>query len=717
MSGVRNSANGNVLNPNEAPHSIPLVETDDLQVHFPLRRGWRRPNRFVHAVDDISIAVQAGSTYAIVGESGSGKTTLARTILGLYRPTAGCVRYRGEDISGLRGEQLLRYRQNVQSVFQNPWSSLNPRWKVGSIIADPLAAQKIGSRPARAARVAELLDLVGLPAAFASHYPHELSGGQRQRVAIARALAPEPELLILDEPVSSLDVSIAAQIMNLLLRLQDELSLTYLLIAHDLGVVAYMAHWIGVMYLGQIVEEGGVEQLFRAALDGKSHPYTSALFAAAPGAETLARSHNERAAGEIPSPVFPPSGCRFHTRCPFAAEPCRLVPPEHRALEVGTRAACHIFDPAMPEVSRGPSAIREKPLGPTRREAGVRGEPLLEVVDLVTTISTPEGRLPAVDGATFSIGEGETVGLVGESGSGKSMTAQSIMRVLPRAANIDGGEVRFLGVDLLKLPEEQMRRQIRGKRIAMILQDPLTSLNPVFTIGTQLNEAIKLNSDRSREMRIPFGIELLENVHIPDAKERLRSYPHQLSGGMRQRVVGAMALAGSPSLLIADEPTTSLDATVQGQFLDLLTELQGATGMSILFITHDLSLIAEFCERVVVMYAGRVVETGSAETVHTDPAHPYTRGLIASIPVISAEPRSRLQAIPGQPPSILELAKGCRFAPRCESAMDVCWQQSPALFHAGDAHHAACWLLDEEHSPTREQEDRIPTQENDSGNN
>jgi peptide/nickel transport system ATP-binding protein len=326
--------------------------------------------------------------------------------------------------------------------------------------------------------------------------------------------------------------------------------------------------------------------------------------------------------------------------------------------------------------------------------------PLLEVEGLKTHFFTEDGVTRAVDGVSFAIGPGETLGIVGESGCGKSVAALSVLRLLPdRLGRTVAGSVRFDGVDLLALSEAQMR-DIRGNRIAMIFQEPMTSLNPVLTIGHQIAEALRVHTGVNRRQARERARQMLEIVRIPDAQSRLDDYPHQFSGGMRQRVMIAMALACAPKLLIADEPTTALDVTIQAQVLKLILELKEKTGAAVILITHDLGVVAETCQRVVVMYAGRKVEEASVLELFDRPAHPYTRGLLASIARGRAGARvKRLQEIPGMVPSLKEPIAGCAFAPRCRHAMDRCHREAPALQDVGSSdggpHLAACFVARE----------------------
>jgi oligopeptide/dipeptide ABC transporter ATP-binding protein len=317
------------------------------------------------------------------------------------------------------------------------------------------------------------------------------------------------------------------------------------------------------------------------------------------------------------------------------------------------------------------------------------GEPLLRVEDLQTYFYTRTGVVKAVDGITFDLHPGETLGIVGESGSGKSMTAWSILGLVPQpAGKIVGGKIIFKGQNLLEASEAEMRA-IRGSGISMVMQDPLTSLNPVFTIGSQVIESLRMENKGSMAKLKTMAAELLAKVSIPSPETRLTAYPHEMSGGMRQRVVGAIAISRFPSVLIADEPTTSLDATVQLQYLKLLKEIQENTGAAIIFITHDLGIVANMCDRVGVMYAGKFVEQAPVQPLFDNPAHPYTEALMRSVPDLEVDV-DHLPSIDGQPPSPDDLPPGCAFAPRCEHAFDKC-EVYPDIFKIGENHTAACW--------------------------
>ncbi|MCB9148478.1 MAG: ABC transporter ATP-binding protein [Caldilineaceae bacterium] len=317
---------------------------------------------------------------------------------------------------------------------------------------------------------------------------------------------------------------------------------------------------------------------------------------------------------------------------------------------------------------------------------------LLEVKNLKTQFFTQDGVVHAVNGISYIVNEGETVAIVGESGSGKSVGVMSLIRLIPQPpGKIVDGEVWFDGQDLLKLSEDELRR-VRGNRIAMIFQDPMTSLNPVLTIGRQITEALELHLNMSREQSRKRAVELLELVGIPGAASRLDDYPHQFSGGMRQRVMIAMGLSCNPQLLIADEPTTALDVTIQAQIVDLVNRLKDELGMAIIWITHDLGVVAGMAQRVIVMYSGFIVEEAHVDEIYAQPRHPYTLGLLRSIPRLDLGRQKRLVPIEGLPPDLLEAPSHCPFAPRCSFAVDKCWEANPPLEPVGPNHKAACWV-------------------------
>lgn len=317
-------------------------------------------------------------------------------------------------------------------------------------------------------------------------------------------------------------------------------------------------------------------------------------------------------------------------------------------------------------------------------------QPLLQVQNLSTSFFTPDGEVKAVDGVSFAIHPGETLGIVGESGCGKSITSLSIMRLLSNPGRIVGGEILLRGENLLTKSEQEMRR-LRGKEISMIFQEPMTSLNPVFTVGEQIAEALRIHEGLDRSRAMERATEMVRRVGIPSPERRVQQYPFELSGGMRQRVMIAIALACNPALLIADEPTTALDVTIQAQILDLMKGLQRDFGLTIMLITHDLGVVAETCDKVAVMYAGKIVEYADVKTLFREPKHPYTRGLLNSLPLLVGE-QEELNVIPGTVPNPLEVPGGCRFAPRCPHASALCQQEEPNLTPLSDENTVRCWM-------------------------
>ncbi len=316
--------------------------------------------------------------------------------------------------------------------------------------------------------------------------------------------------------------------------------------------------------------------------------------------------------------------------------------------------------------------------------------PLLQVKNLCTSFNVDAGEIRAVNGISFNLDKGKVLGIVGESGSGKSVTAYSIMRILVEPGKIVGGEILFNGEDIVKYSKKQMR-EFRGKRVSIIFQDPMTSLNPTFTIGNQLREAILLHTDRNRAEANARALEMLQLVGVNEPEKRLKQYPHELSGGMRQRVMIAMALACEPDILIADEPTTALDVTIQAQILELMKDLQKKMGMAIIMITHDLGVIADMCDEIIVMYAGRVCERGTVDEIFYNPRHEYTKGLLRSIPTLNGG-HDKLIPIAGSPVDLTNLPKGCAFASRCDRCMKICLTEQPEEVRVNDSHIASCWM-------------------------
>lgn len=577
----------------------------------------------VTPVDGVSLSIDAGERFVLLGESGSGKSMTALAIMRLLplggRIISGDVQFNGESLPLLpeSGMRHLRGR-GMAMIFQEPQTSLNPVMTIGEQIAEALPAGL--SRSTQQSEVIRLLDEVGIPspATRLHSYPFELSGGQKQRAMIAQALAGQPKLLIADEPTTALDVTLQAQILELIRRLAEERGMGLLMITHDLGVARHMADKIGVMYAGQLVEtlpvakEKGLEQAF--------HPYTLKLMDAVPD---LSRAGTRLAAipGRVPPLDQPFQGCRFVDRCEHAFSPCAGTPPEWTSLEAGHEVRCHL--------TRVPAAERRATIDMTHAAVPVPGkEIVLNVRDLAVTFTQRTGELfgkqhiRAVDGIDFDLARGETLALVGESGCGKTTAVKAILGLTPIAR----GEVMLDGQRVSGLSERQFKPH--RKLAQIVFQDPYSSLNPRMRVGDILVEgmmALGIGDASSHETSVAA---LLEKVGLaPDAVNR---YPHEFSGGQRQRIAIARALAVKPRVLVCDEPTSALDVSVQAQILNLLADLQRDEGLSMLFITHNLAAVGYLAHRVAVMKEGKIIETGATRDILTQPQHPYTQGLLAA---------------------------------------------------------------------------------------
>jgi peptide/nickel transport system ATP-binding protein len=665
----------------------PIVEVQELTLEFATYRG------AVRALDRVSLTVGAGEIVGLVGESGSGKSVTAMSVMRLLPPHAariaeGHIVLLGQDVVSAPEAKLEDIRGRLASVvFQEPMNALNPTIRIGRQITQVIRRHEPVSEAEAQTRAEKLLTEMQVPDArrVMRNYPFELSGGMRQRVLIAMAFSCNPKVLIADEPTTALDVTVQAQVLALLRERARERGISVLFITHDLAVVAQLCDRVYVMYAGKVIEEGTTAEVLRRPL----HPYSRALLRALP--EFVApKQPLASIPGTVPNLINPPEGCRFRPRCSFAFEPCGRTPPLIEGPDAPAhRAACWLL-----------KEKRVALLDPLTSSADVLPPPRMGSAPLVrfenvhmrfpigaNWMGRPRAQVHALNGVDLEIRRGETLGIVGESGCGKSTLGQVAMALLKPSE----GRVLFDDTDPWSLRGGELRRLRR--RFQVVFQDPQSSLDPRMPVWQVITEPLSVGERHPRRWLKERAGALAAQVGL--RTDQLDRFSHEFSGGQRQRIAIARALALEPDLIVLDEPTSALDVSVQAQILNLLMELQGRLKLTYLFVSHNVSVIRHIADRVVVMYLGQVVESGPTGALLRQPAHPYTRALLAAVPTLDRDTEISAPLRNTDLPSAINLPKGCFFRERCPVAIQGC-EKPQALQGTSQPDHLARCLRAEE---------------------
>lgn len=672
--------------------SAPLLTVDALDV------AYRVDGRLIEALRDITLRIEPGQKYGLVGESGSGKSTLALALMHqLARNgvvTGGRVEFAGRDLLALDEPQLRSvWGREMAFVPQNPATALNPSLRVGEQIAEALRLYGASNGEANAQAV-DLLRQVHLAQAdqVAQSYPHQLSGGMQQRVMIAMALSGQPKLLVLDEPTTALDVTTEAAVLDLLREAVDQRQASLLYVTHNLGVVATLSDRVAVLYAGELAEDAPTEDLFRQPL----HPYTRGLLDSVP---RLGQRKDQRPLqgipGRVPSLSEFPNACVFAPRCPLAIERCWT---ERPALDTPTpdrRVRCHRW----PEIAAGEINAQRADAKPIRREK-IEPKPVMSIEGLTVEYPVtrtlpqlirrePQRTVHAVRDIAIETTSGETLGVVGESGSGKSSVARSIIGLVERSE----GKVELLGIQLPANLGARSRETL--SHLQMVFQNPEEALNPYMTVSESLTRPlVRLRGFSAAEARQQVPA-LLAAVRLP--AEYAGRLPGQLSGGEKQRVAIARAFASSPELLLADEPVSALDVSVQANILNLLAELQNERQTAMLLISHDIAVVGYLADQIAVMYLGELMQVSPAEAIFDAPYHPYTEALLSSVPPPDPFVEQKRIRLEGELPSAIDLPSGCPFHTRCPRFLgDICVQQTPPWWETADGKRIFCHIPVEE---------------------
>jgi peptide/nickel transport system ATP-binding protein len=638
------------------------------------------------ALRDVSFEIRRNESYGLVGESGSGKSTMALALT-KYLPrngriSAGSIAIGGRDPLAMNRAELRDLRaRTVSMVYQEPGKALNPSIRVGRQIAEVFQVAGAGKAEA-AARSEAMLGKVQIadPGRVMDAYPHQLSGGMAQRVVIAMALAARPALLILDEPTTALDATVEAEVLDLVAGLRDEFDTSVLFISHNLAVIARMCDRVGVLYAGELIEEGPASQVFWQP----RHPYTVGLLRCIPR-RGQRKDHGRLDAipGFLPQPGQQLTGCVFAPRCPIVVEQCRQTPPP--AFDVGPARSSRCY--RHEQTSEMP---RSTPADVTLPAPAAGAEPVVTMRNLSKTFASRAGSVAALAGVDLDIGRGETLGLVGESGSGKTTLARLLLGLTsPDEGSVIKLDGRALSPDLAHRDKEQL------KALQIVFQNPDSALNRRHTVRRLISRPLAKLAGLSGVALRDRLASLVTSVRMEQRHLALR--PSQLSGGLKQRVAIARAFGAAPRIVVCDEPTSALDVSVQAAILNLLADLQAKELVTYVFISHDLGVVRYLADRIAVLYLGRIMETGPAERVFSGPHHPYTEALLSAVPSLDGQRRERIKLV-GEIPSAASPPSGCVFHTRCQRRLDsgICESVEPPLAEAAPGHLMSCHIpLDE----------------------
>ncbi|HXW45011.1 MAG TPA: ABC transporter ATP-binding protein [Streptosporangiaceae bacterium] len=655
----------------------PTLSVDSLDVSYRVRGRDRL------ALRNVSFQVGRTESYGLVGESGSGKSTVALALTRYLprngRVSGGSISINGADPMRMSGAALRDLRaRTVSMVYQEPGKALNPSIRVGRQVAE---VYEVAGRPRAEAleRSAEMLRRVQIadPRRVMERYPHQLSGGMAQRVVIAMAIAAEPSLLILDEPTTALDATVEAEVLDLIAGLRAELNTSVLFISHNLAVIAKMCDRVGVLYAGELVEEGPASEIFSQP----RHPYTVGLLRCIPRrGQRKDHGRLDSIPGFLPQPGHAMSGCVFVPRCPIAAEACRAGPPPAFPTGLDRTSRCYRHEETA-ELPRNTPADVELHTAPD-----LAGEPVITIANLSKTFVSGGESVQALRAVDLQVRRGETLGLVGESGSGKTTLARVLLGLTPPDAN---ASVVLDGRPLEPTAAQRGREQLQAMQI--VFQNPDSALNRRHTVRRLISRPLAKLAGLSGAALAERLTDLVRSVRLEERHLILR--PRQLSGGLKQRVAIARAFGGGPAIVVCDEPTSALDVSVQAAILNLLADLQAKEQVTYLFISHDLGLVRYLSDRIAVLYLGRVMEVGPAERVFSGPHHPYTEALLSAVPSLDGAPGTRIR-LSGEIPSAASPPSGCVFHTRCPRRLSsgICETTEPPLAEAEPGHLISCHI-------------------------